>query len=507
MKTRKNQWLLIFIFPLLLFVSFTLSGCEKKNQEKILTLRICNWEEYIDEGGWDKEETIDLENKDIIGKNSMLDDFVAWYEKTAHKKIKIEYSSLGTNEDLYNQLTLGDKFDLVCPSEYMIMKLMAEEKLEPLSDDFLDESQEKNSYIRGVSPYIKEFTHNISINNESIDRYAAGYMWGNTGIVYNPKEITAEEASSWKLLTDTKYKCRITMKDNVRDAYFAAMGIYKSDELLELAMRPYLESNSERAEQLFKEYPEKLRQEMNDTSKETMAAIEQLLQSSRNNFYSFETDNGKSDMVTGKVLANLQWSGDAVYSLDQAEEVGTILEYSVPYECSNLWFDGWVMLKDGIEGNKEKKDACEAFLNFMAQPDNVVRNMQYVGYTSVIAGDNDSTIFDYANWCYGAEEDEEETVEYDVSSFFGREDAIITTTPDQQLPKPSSSILATIARTRRSFSTSPCGSRASWLIFALTKSIAEPFLQAATQAPQPMQLAESIASSAFTFEIGRLLAS
>ena len=89
------------------------------------------------------------------------------------------------------------------------------------------------------------------------------------------------------------------------------------------------------------------------------------------------------------------------------------------------------MLKDGIEGNKEKKDACEAFLNFMAQPDNVVRNMQYVGYTSVIAGDNDSTIFDYANWCYGAEEDEEETVEYDVSSFFGREDAIIITTPDQ----------------------------------------------------------------------------
>ena len=54
----------------------------------------------------------------------MLEDFVAWYEKTAHKKVKIEYSSLGTNEDLYNQLTLGDKFDLVCPSEYMIMKLM-----------------------------------------------------------------------------------------------------------------------------------------------------------------------------------------------------------------------------------------------------------------------------------------------------------------------------------------------------------------------------------------------
>lgn len=431
MKRFKKHFLLLFLILLLAGLHITLSGCGKKEHEDTLTLRICNWEEYIDEGGWEEEETIDLENKDIIGKNSMLDDFIAWYEKTAHKKIKIEYSCLGTNEDLYNQLTLGDKFDLICPSEYMIMKLMAEEKLEPLSDDFLDETQEKNSYIRGVSPYIKEFTHNISINGESIDRYTAGYMWGNTGIVYNPKEVKKEEASSWKLLIDSKYKCRITMKDNVRDAYFAAMGIYKSTELQELAMGPYLESNLERAEQLLREYPKRLRQEMNDTSKETMSAIEQLLQKNRTNFYSFETDNGKSDMVTGKVVANLQWSGDAVYSLDQAEEVGTILEYSVPYECSNLWFDGWVMLKDGIEGNKEKKDACEAFLNFMAQPDNVVRNMYYIGYTSVIAGGNDSTIFDYADWCYGADEEDNETVEYDVSSFFGREDAIITTTPDQ----------------------------------------------------------------------------
>lgn len=159
MKRFKKHFLLLFLILLLVGLHITLSGCGKKEHEDTLTLRICNWEEYIDEGGWEEEETIDLENKDIIGKNSMLDDFIAWYEKTAHKKIKIEYSCLGTNEDLYNQLTLGDKFDLICPSEYMIMKLMAEEKLEPLSDDFLDETQEKNSYIRGVSPYILSLIH------------------------------------------------------------------------------------------------------------------------------------------------------------------------------------------------------------------------------------------------------------------------------------------------------------------------------------------------------------
>ena len=76
-----------------------------------------------------------------------------------------------------------------------------------------------------------------------------------------------------------------------------------------------------------------------------------------------------------------------------------------------------------------------------------------------------------------------------------------------QLPKPSSSILATIALARAFASILPCGSRASWLTLAATNSIAEPFLQAAAHAPQPIQLAASIASSAAGLGIGIALAS
>lgn len=52
-------------------------------------------------------------------------------------RVKVEYSTFGTNEELYSQLNLGNVFDLVCPSDYMIMKLMTENRLEPLSDVFL----------------------------------------------------------------------------------------------------------------------------------------------------------------------------------------------------------------------------------------------------------------------------------------------------------------------------------------------------------------------------------
>lgn len=88
---------------------------EKDTSAKEVTLRVCNWEEYIDLGDWDEDETIDLESGDIIGENSMVKDFEEWYYETYGVKVNVEYSTFGTNEDLYNMLTLGDVYDLGLP--------------------------------------------------------------------------------------------------------------------------------------------------------------------------------------------------------------------------------------------------------------------------------------------------------------------------------------------------------------------------------------------------------
>lgn len=430
-RFMKKTLSLLLLFSLLLTQLMFLSGCGKEESDDVLTLRICNWEEYIDEGDWDEEETIDLPGGDIIGENSMVDDFIKWYKAAYGKDIKVEYSCFGSNEELYNQLTIGDTFDLVCPSEYMIMKLMSEDAVEPFSEEFWDETKDKNYYAKGVSPYIKNFVKTVTVNGKSIAKYAAGYMWGTTGIVYNPEKVTPEEASSWSILFNDKFKHQVTIKDNVRDSYFAAIGHVKADELKALQEEYQSQKENDQDGSIYAEYHQKFTNLMNDVSPKTMKEAEKELSKGRTNFYSFESDSGKSDMVTGKVAANYQWSGDAVYSLDQAEEDDFYLEYAVPEESSNLWFDGWAMLKKGIGDNAEKKQACEAWVNFMSRPDNVVRNMYYIGYTSVIAGGDDSTIFDYADWCYSAEDDEEDVVDYDVSYFFGNEDAVITT-PEEQ---------------------------------------------------------------------------
>ncbi len=377
-----------------------------KGKDDVITLRVCNWEEYIDTGDWSEDETIDLDSGDIFGKNSLIDDFQTWYYETYGKKVRVEYSTFGTNEDLYNMLTLGDVYDLICPSEYMIMKLMSEDQLVPLSDHFYDTDDPNNYYMRGVSPYINNIFQTKEINGEVWGKYAAGYMWGITGIVYNPKYITEDEASTWTIFDNPKFRRQLTIKDNVRDSYFMAIGALKSKELT--SARFLNDPN----------YHQNLEDVMNDTSPEMISQVQNYLQDVKDNVYSFETDAGKADMITGKVLANYQWSGDAVYTMDQADEDNYTLNFAVPKESTNIYFDGWVMLKRGIGKDMEKQKAAEAFINFLSRPDNVIRNMYYIGYTSVISGGSDPRIFEYLKWNYGAEPDEKNTVDYDVNYFF-----------------------------------------------------------------------------------------
>lgn len=403
-----------------------LAGCGQKDEDTIV-LRVSNWEEYIDQGEWEEDEAIELENGTVIfGENSLVEDFEEWFFETYGKKVVVEYSTFGTNEELYNQLTMGDSYDLVCPSEYMIMKMIEEGMVVPYSSDFFDRENENNYYVNSVSPYIKDVFDHLAIGDKILSDYAVGYMWGTLGIVYNPEYITEEEAAHWRLLLNPDISKRITVKDSVRDAYFAGNSIYNEEFI---SREEFVNSA---------DYAQRMAEILNATDEKTVNAVEDVLSNIKDNVYSFETDSGKADLVTGKVLANQQWSGDAVYTMDQAEEEGVYLNYSAPEEATNLWFDGWVMLKVGIDGDKDRQMAAEAFVNYLSMPENAVRNMYYIGYTSVIAGSSGDAVRQYIDWCYGAEDGEEEVAEYDVTYFFEGADAqtneeYVIITPEEQV--------------------------------------------------------------------------
>ena len=77
--------------------------------------------------------------------------------------------------------------------------------------------------------------------------------------------------------------------------------------------------------------------------------------------------------------ANLAWSGDSVYSMDSAEEARNpkILNYALPVEGSNVWFDGWC-----IKG--ANKELAQDFVNFISDPAMAVSMYGRCGYTSPI---------------------------------------------------------------------------------------------------------------------------
>ncbi|MBQ8319949.1 MAG: ABC transporter substrate-binding protein [Clostridia bacterium] len=361
-------------------------------------LKVANWAEYIDGGDEDSE---------------LIREFESWYEQQTGKKIRVEYCIADDNEILYNMIKMGDNFDLICPSEYMIMKLAAEGRLQKLPASFYDTGVETNYYAKHVSPFILDTFSSNYVNGEAWKEYAAGYMWGTTGFVYNPDHVSEQDVQTWSIFNNPKYNKKITAKNNIRDTYFVGLAIYH-----DAALRA-LKSDYESGKITKAVYQTQLSALMNDTSHETMSGVKEVLQNMTSNLYGFETDEGKNDTIAGKITVNYQWSGDGVYIMDTAEygeeeeepENSVLLNYAIPETVSNLWFDGWVLTKDC-----RNVDAATMFINFLSMPENAVRNMNYIGYTSCIGSE---TVFnDFVLDYYSAEEDEEGVAKYDLNYFF-----------------------------------------------------------------------------------------
>ncbi len=364
-------------------------------------LRVANWSEYIDDG--------------TDSGVHMLDRFESWYLEKTGKEIRVEYSTADDNEILYNLLKMGDKFDLICPSEYMLMKLAVEGYLQKLPASFYDTSNPDNYYINNVSPFILDTFTNNTIESTAWKEYSAGYMWGTTGFVYNPDVITEEEMLEWdwNIYNNPKVSKKITAKNNIRDTYFVGLALYHENTL-----RSYKEQYNNKSMTLL-EYNQRLGDLMNDVSHETMSNTKKVISGFTHNLYGFETDEGKQNTVSGKVAVNYQWSGDAVAILDEAEglyedtplENPLYLQYYIPETVSNLWFDGWAITKDC-----KNVELATAFINFLSMPENAVRNMSYIGYTSCIG--NKAVFDDYVVDCYSAEDGDETAISYDLNYYF-----------------------------------------------------------------------------------------
>ncbi len=258
--------------------------------------------------------------------------------------------------------------------------------LEKLDFDLVDDKGNEILTNYGyLSPYLIDL-----FKEKGWNEYAIPYMWGTVGFIYNMEQLTFEEVSTWNVLWETDVKA--TAKDSIRDTYMVGVMYVYQDELNSLKQQ--LDNNEITQAQ----YTTKVGQIMNRCDDETLSKVQTALTDMKNNIYGFEVDSGKNDIITGKIGLNLAWSGDAVYSMDVAqEEEDVMLGYAVPKEGSNVWFDGWVMPKGA------NKKLAQSFVNYLCSPECAMRNMEVIGYTSPVVSDE---IYDMIIDWYGAEEDE-----------------------------------------------------------------------------------------------------
>ena len=353
-------------------------------------LRVYNWQDYINEGKDDDGAKIADSVTELWEKD---------YFKRTGKKVRVQYDTFETNETMLNTLRTGKtSYDLVCPSDYVIQKMLAATesgKDESISVEKFDISKMTN-YTKYVSPYISEL-----FKKNGWTDYAVAYMWGTVGFLYNPETVKYEDVSTWDFFWNTDYKNRITCKDVSRDAYVVGSLYVHSKELKEAAAK------YEKGKISGTELQKIVNAVANNTEEDNIEKVGKALSEMKNNIYGFEVDSGKTDIVSGKIDANLAWSGDAVYAMDLAEEEdGKELAFVIPKEGSTIWFDGWVMPKGANIA------LAQDFVDFLCKPEIAVMNMDYIGYTSAIAGDD---VFDLVCENY---EEENGKYEYDLSYFF-----------------------------------------------------------------------------------------
>ncbi len=404
------------LFPLLsslaILCTLSLPACQASQEEaenlssETIVLNVYNSADYILED--DEVETEDGKKETVPG---LVSQFETYCKDTFGVNVEVNYSTFDTNETMLSELKTGkSSYDLVCPSDYIVQKMIKEDMIEPF------DTGSTPNYDKYVSRYVLDKINSIEVNGESniVGKYIRGYMWGTLGILYNDnyfalknRNISSEEMNedmkSWDSLWDDKYKNLLSIKDSVRDTY--ALGIfhtYGEDFTLDeknyqgLKTLKILHDNGTLNDD---DYNDKVTEIFNLCDDETLKKVGDELVKLKANAFGFEVDSGKSDMVKGdKFAINLAWSGDAAYAMDLADEYnesGTIegeeveggnsgpnLKYVLPDTGANIWFDGWVMPKGA------NKLWASRFVDFLSEPANAAANMEYIGYTPVIAGDD-----------------------------------------------------------------------------------------------------------------------
>ncbi len=243
--------------------------------------------------------------------------------------IKVILETFDSNEAMLVKIQQGGTaYDVAIPSEYAIEKMKEEDLLIKLDHSKL--------------PNLKNIDERfLDLPFDPGNEYSVPYFWGTVGIVYNPDMLGGREFDSWNDLWADDLKNQIVLVDGAREVIgFALNSLHYS---------------------------------LNDTNKAHLEEAKNKLIRLQPNIKAIVGDEIKMLMVNEEAPVAVVWSGDAADMMWENDK----LDYVVPKEGSNLWFDNMVIPKTA-----KNIDGAHKFINFMLDAEVAAQNTEYVGYAT-----------------------------------------------------------------------------------------------------------------------------
>lgn len=247
--------------------------------------------------------------------------------------VTVNYSVFASNEEMYTKLLGGESFDILVPSDYMIERLIQENRLREIN-------KENITHLNKLTDGVKNMGYDPD------NTYSVPYFWGSVGIVYDSTKVSKAdvEKEGFNVLRNQKYKGRLYMYDSERDSFMVAL--------------------------------KALGYSMNTSNpKELEDAYQWLVQQKKEMNPVYVTDEVIDGMINGEKDMAIVYSGDATYIKSENPN----MEYFEPMEGTNIWCDAMV-----IPANAQSPKLAEAFINFCLEDDVALDNSLTVGYSSTV---------------------------------------------------------------------------------------------------------------------------
>lgn len=296
----------------LLLLCTVLPSCSESD---VITLNVYNWGEYLSDGS---EGSLDV--------NAAFEDY---YYETFGQRVKVNYTTYASNEDMYAKLRSGaTSYDIVIPSEYMIQRMIKEDMLLPLNFDNIPNFQ-----------YVLDEYKNLFYDPDNL--YSVPYTYGLVGIIYNTTMVDEADIGSWDLLWNEKYSGKILQFNNARDAFGTAMYYQGID--------------------------------VNTKVKDDWEAALALLKQQKPLVQGYVMDEIFNKMEGESAAIAPYYAGDFLSMYDGNDNLG----FFFPAEGTNVFVDAMC-----IPAGSRNRDVAEAYINFMLSEEVAVANAEYTWYAS-----------------------------------------------------------------------------------------------------------------------------